>query len=431
MKRTDKKRPKGTRVDESGREHAPLPPSASERWIACPPSMAYVEALIAAKAIQRRASGPSAQRGTRIHTLGESIIRCLLKGERVPKLVGAKDELAEAKAYAEFCFKEFRDARFVDPKATCGVEDRAVVERKYCWGSRDFWVLSQRLLSIYDLKTGREPVSPRENTQLLIYALDKFEELDVDGLVDEVELIIWQPNSDAGGNPDQRWSLTAKQMRRWVERLRSASKKAGRYYGMSHPAMVPDLSAGDHCSWCDALGVCPKARAKAQAFSKEGFEPVTPDSKQIAQTSNIVDPRLLTPEQVGGVLKKAPFFVDWLEGVRIRALELMAKGEDVPGFKAVAKNTRFAWNRELDAKAIARKLGLKPEQVVETKLLSPSKVRDLVRDPKKKPLISTAMTWRPFAVGIAVEGDRRPAIPSTKLSFVPISKEEKEHGEVE
>ena len=425
MKRTTKA-PRARR-DEAGREHAPLPPSASERWLACPPSMAYVEALIDARLIQRRVSGPSAQRGTRIHSWGEQFITWMLKGKKTGSVAGDRDELAEARAYADFCTREFAIARFVDPKATCGVEDRAEID-ELCWGSRDFWILSARLLQIFDLKTGREPVSAGKNTQLIIYALDKFEALDLADAVDEVELVIWQPNSDDGGRPDRRATYAAREMRAWSKRIRAGVLQAGSYFGRPHASMAPDLRAGDHCSWCDALGVCPAAREKAQAFSKEGFEPVTPESKEIVQTSNIVDPRLLSAEQVGGVLKKAPFFVDWLEGVRTRALELMAKGEEVPGFKAVAKNTRFAWERALDAKAIAKALGLKPEQVQETRLLSPSKVRELVRDPKRKPLIQK-MTWRPYAVGLAPEGDKRPAIPSTKLNFTPISREESEHGE--
>lgn len=419
---------KGVRVDEAGREHAPLPPSASDRWIACPPSMAYVEALIEAKAIQRRVSGPSAQRGTRIHGWGEQFITWLLKGKRVDAVAGDREELAEARAYAEFCVRRFNAAKFLDRYAVCGVEDRAKVD-EMCWGSRDFWVYGSRVLEVFDLKTGREPVSPRENTQLLLYALDKFEELDAQGIVGEVECTIYQPNSDDGGRPDKSHAYMAESMRSWSVTLRAASKLAGSYYGKTMKQMTPDLRAGDHCTYCDALGVCPSARERAQAFSKEGFEPVTPESREIVQTSNVVDPRLLDAGQVAGVLRKAPFFVDWLEGVRIRALELLAKGDEVPGFKAVAKNTRFAWNRELDAKAIAKRLGLRVEQVQEVRTLSPSKVRDLVKDPKKKASIA-GMTWRPYAIGIAPDGDRRPAIPSTKMNFTPIHHESEDgHGD--
>jgi hypothetical protein len=130
----------------------------------------------------------------------------------------------------------------------------------------------------------------------------------------------------------------------------------------------------------------------------------------------------MTPGEVALVLERAPMFTAWLDAVKIHALELMQKGVAVPGYKAVPKNTRYAWNRELTPETIAKRLGLKRRQVVEERLLSPSKVEKLAKGKAKDHI--AAMKWRPFDVTVAKESDRRMALESTKISFNVIAKSE-------
>jgi hypothetical protein len=134
----------------------------------------------------------------------------------------------------------------------------------------------------------------------------------------------------------------------------------------------------------------------------------------------------MTPEQVATVLARGPVFFAWFDAVKVHALELMQKGVDVPGYKAVAKQTRFAWNQGLDAKKLAKATGLTPDDVQETKMLSPSKVRAKAKGKFKDKV--NGLTWRPFAVAIARVGDKRTAIPSTKISFTVVHREE-ENGD--
>ncbi len=262
-------------VDESGDEHAPLPPSASSRWIACAPSMAYVRMLVEAKIIKKRVSGEAAKRGTRIHKLGEQFIKWTMLGKKTtgikPKDDKHAEEIEEARDYAEFCVEQIAQAHVLTDKVLYGVEDRAIVDPIYCWGSRDFWIYAADRLSITDLKSGREPVVIEGNTQLLIYALDKYNEL----VPAEVELIIWQPNSDEGGNPAKSFVYTANEMSAHARKINGWVAKARGWFGRkSYKDLEDALVAGEHCGWCDALGVCPKARKYASSISKGAFDVV-------------------------------------------------------------------------------------------------------------------------------------------------------------
>lgn len=262
-------------IDESGHEHAPLPPSASSRWIACAPSMAYVRMLIEAGHIKRRVSGEAAKRGTRVHAWGEQFIKWMVKGKSTTGVKhNGKDmlrEQEEAREYAEFC-KDLIDQAHIITNAEdirYGVEDRAIVDDEFCYGSRDFWIYFAGWLIVLDLKSGREPVVVKGNTQLLIYAVDKFTELSPE----YVELLIWQPNSDEGGDPAKSFVYTASEMSEHSQKINGYVEKARVWFGRrSYKDLEDALVAGPHCGWCDALGVCPKARKYNREISKGAFD---------------------------------------------------------------------------------------------------------------------------------------------------------------
>jgi len=113
----------------------------------------------------------------------------------------------------------------------------------------------------------------------------------------------------------------------------------------------------------------------------------------------------------------------WLEAVEVRALELVQKGYRVPGFKVVQKVTRRVWEPKHTPASIAKGLGLTVDQITETKLLSPSKVEELLPKERRKKL--SQYVFKPIgAPTIVPESDRREALPSAKISFKPVSNEE-------
>lgn len=398
--------------------HALLPPSASGRWMACAPSMAYVRALIEAKIIRKRKSGPAAEKGTRIHTWGEQFIKWIRAGKKTDGVKGDKDELEQAKAYAQYCVEMLEELDELYGVVAFGIEDRAVVDAKYCWGHRDFWVLTKRKLHVLDLKTGFEEVNP-DSSQLMIYAKDLVDK----HLPSEVVLHIFQPNANEG-DPVRSHPMSLREFNKKFDAIETAMDKSVTYFGKPYRAMEADLVAGDHCSWCDALGVCPVARKHAQAVSKESFAPAKKGTALEVAKARAPDPGILTPAQIGEILERLPMFERWVDQVRVRALELIKMNKPVPGFKAVAKQTRYAWEKTASPTKVAKALRLRTDQVVETKMLSPSKVKALL--PAKQKEKVNKFTWRPFEVTIARDSDRRPAINSSKLSFEPVSLVEEE-----
>lgn len=262
--------------DEAGRPHSPLPPSAYQQWMYCAPSMAYIADLIAQKIIKRRVSGEAAQRGTRIHSWGDQFIKWGVLGKKTTGVKGDEGELGEARDYADFCLGLLRRARLYERQPAYGVEDTGVVDGKFCWGSRDFWIFAGSCLTVVDLKSGREPVDPATTMQLPIYAMDLIDQL----TPDEVEIIVYQPNSDAGGPPDKRHVYTIDEFDKLAGRIRTAVDRARQWFGKPYRDMEGHLRYDPaRCGYCDALGVCPAARKHNLALSKGNFAPETGKEK--------------------------------------------------------------------------------------------------------------------------------------------------------
>lgn len=401
------------------REHAPLPPSASKRWYACPGSMGYIKKLIALKVIKKRESGPAAQRGTRIHEIAEAMLRYELLGRRhKPPLKKGhdKDEWAEAEAYVAYCLKRWYEALDLDAKATFGIETKSTFTEEN-WGSVDFWIFAAKRLTTIDLKSGREGVLAEGNTQLINYLAGIARTIPWPR---EFEAVIWQPNADDGLPAERSHVYTIPQFGRRLKEHEVAVEKATEYLD-ADANHEKALVAGDHCGWCDAYGVCPRAKEYNMSISQKNFTPVP------VERFTPPPPATLEADQVGEILKRAPAFVNWLEAVQVRALELMNKGHRVPGHKVVQKITRRAWQSGLSDAAIARKLGLAVADVTKTVRLSPAEVEKKL-DKKRKDRIE-ALVFKPQGEPVVVpETDRRAPLLATKINFTPVKAGDEDDG---
>jgi hypothetical protein len=407
------------------RAHAPLPPSASKRWLTCAPSQGYIRRLIELKKIKKRVSGPAAQRGTRIHEIAEPWLKASIVEKRfklstkhkVPKNA-AKDEVAEAKAYVEFCLRKWEAAIDLDPGAQCGIENKSLVTAD-CWGSCDFWIFAAKRFTSIDLKSGREEVVPSGNTQLLIYALGIIRARKL--IAREVELCIWQPNADHD-MPEKGHVYKQSEFVAFAKTVEAGIEDAAWYINTEVEDLATyeaKLVAGDHCDWCDALGVCPAARARNLSISSKNFTPVAIDKAEPPP------PATLEPEQISEIMRRAPMFVAWLEAVQVRALELMHKGQKVPGFKVVQKLTRRAWDQKYTDAQIAKGLGLNIKEVTKTIRLSPAQVEENLDKAGKEKL--KRFVFKPEGEATVVaDSDRRVPLLATKINFTPVSKEERD-----
>lgn len=404
------------------RGHAPLPPSASKRWLTCHPSQGYIRRLIRDGVITKRASGPAAQRGTRIHEIAEPWLRARLAGKKTyrPPAKCAKDEVAEAGAYVGYCLKKWEDAAALDPKAQCGIEHKSTVTDE-CWGSCDFWIFAAGIFISIDLKSGREAVDPDGNTQLLIYALGIIK---ANGFVArKVELCIWQPNDDRE-MPEKVAVYTKHAFTKAVIDITIGIKGATSYLDekiASMQAYHARLVPGDHCGYCDALGVCPAAKSRSLSISSANFQPVPVERFSPPAAEK------LEPDQIAEILTRAPAFYAWLNSIETRALELMHKGHRIPGYKVVQKVTRRAWESKYTDGQLARALRIPVSKLTKTVRLSPSQVEETLDKAGKAKLAK--LLFKPIGDPTVVrESDRRQALPSTKISFTPVSNVEDDDG---
>ena len=409
------------KVGHEGRAHASLPPSASSRWLVCLPSQGYIRRLIADKVIKKRESGPAAQRGTRIHEIAEPWLRASIAEKKFKvstkfKPKGAKDEIAEARAYVEYCIRKWEAACDLDPEAQCGVEHRSIVTDE-CWGSCDFWIHAAKRFTSIDLKSGREAVDVVGNTQLIIYAMGVIQQNGF--LVRDVELCIWQPNADSE-KPERCVVMTQAEFNDKATEIRKGIDQAAFYLDPNiddYEAYYARLVAGDHCRYCDALGVCPAAKDRQMSISSKNFEPVPVDRFMPPP------PTTLEADQVAEIMKRLPAFEAWVDAVKTRALELMHKGHRVPGFKVVAKQTRRAWAHKYTDAQIARGLGLSIKEITKTIRLSPAQVERLLDKTGKEKL--ERFVFKPEGDPTVVpESDRRVPLLATKINFQPVSREE-------
>lgn len=138
--------------------HALLSPSASKRWLSCPPS-----ARLNAKLLDRfgERSSSFAEEGTKAHSLAELKLRKEL-GElndfRYKALRTAMGEIPAEREritdrYVDEVLERFYAARQRTPDAQLYVEQRVDMSRwaKDCWGTSDAIIVSDEILFVIDL----------------------------------------------------------------------------------------------------------------------------------------------------------------------------------------------------------------------------------------------------------------------------------------
>ena len=148
-------------------KHSLLSPSASHRWLNCPPSARLTEDY-------PDAGSDYAAEGTLAHSVAECKLRYRL-GLSAPPPVCDNTEMDEyTDDYVNFVLEQMAELR--DPKVY--VEQRVDCSRYVpeCKGTCDALIISDGVLHIIDLKYGRGvPVDAVGNDQLRIYALGALE----------------------------------------------------------------------------------------------------------------------------------------------------------------------------------------------------------------------------------------------------------------
>lgn len=385
--------------------HARLPPSASERWIACPGSIALSDGL-------PNESSVYAWEGTCAHTLGEQCLRNGFNADRFlgwyaddqgirPKSPPGKagveitEEMAEAvQLYLDTCRAE------VKPGDEWAVEERVYLNDEI-YGTADFYRYraETKHLLVADYKHGRGvSVEVQDNTQALIYAVGALNKLNNRGVA-AIEVVIVQPRN--GGV--KRATYTPVELLEWWAGIEQAAQRT----------KLPDapLVPGDHCRFCPAAGICTALRQRSFEIAQMDFS----DTGEIVTTN----PESYSPDELGKLLGQIDLVEVWLNRVREFAHHEATRGRCPPGWKLVQSRPVRKWKSEDEAKPALIEYGLDEKDLYDSKFKSPAGIEKVIGKKNAGDIAHLVEKVSSKTVLAPLDDPREPYWPSAETEFGP------------
>jgi len=232
--------------------HAFLSPSASHRWLMCPPS-AKLNATIPDQ------SSPYAKQGTDAHELCAYLVEKAL-GRDVKDPTENLDYYDEemqgcAEGYAEFVMQELEIARQTCPDTEVLIEQKVDFSK---WveggkGTADCILLSDGTAEIIDYKNGLGVMVSSEseefggNPQLMCYSLGVIDMFDGIYNIDTIRMAIYQPRRDNLSV----YEMSKADLLKWADEvLAPTAALAMKGEG--------EFKAGSHCQFCKCKATCRK-----------------------------------------------------------------------------------------------------------------------------------------------------------------------------
>ena len=326
------------------------------------------------KAAHARESGAAATEGNRLHELAADFLnpgeaKCAVKDWKIiaPYVFDVRQALAAAKQRGPAVLN-------VEVKATWKLD--ALLE-----GTPDAALFDYTLkhLTIWDLKTGWGLVEVDGNWQLMTYAMMLLSHLaDADEWT--VELRIVQPRPWHPRGTVRAWTPSKAQRAWWFKQI---ADKFGEC--MTGPKK---LKTGSHCRYCDAITVCPSARAL---------------SMHVVDWSTR-EPHDLPVEHLAGELAQlrqaAAMLKNRIAGVEATITANLQKGVAVPYATVERGGARTVWVDE--AKARSALQFLTGVDHATPKLPTP---RQLIDAGVSKSLVATLTKTNPGKAVVAIDLD--------------------------
>lgn len=385
------------------RAHAKLSASGSEKWMTCTPSAKLEEQF-------PDEGSEFAREGTFAHEVFE--LAMLMAIKKIPE--------AEARAkYEELKKNEFWNQELEDHVRAASDVARARIDEAYkrCadpvilveqrldfsrwvpegFGTGDLVIITDDLVEVMDLKFGKGiPVSAIENSQMRLYGLGAYEALAHLYDIKRVRMTVLQPRLDNFGSEE----LPIEELLTWAdEQVVPKAKLAWDGEG----EFVP----GDHCTscFCKARYTCAARAKESMAIAKASFA--------------LVEPELLTTEQIVSVLDKADLAIKWLKDVQEFAQDQAERGVTIPGYKLVEGRSNRKYT---NADAVAIKLqeaGIPVDIIFERSLLGITAMEKAIGKKKFEELLGGLVEKPQGKPTLVPESDKRaPFKPNHGFSAV-------------
>lgn len=393
---------------EQEKKHAKYSASGSHRWLKCPASVALSE---------KAPPSPSsiyAEEGTTAHACLEMVLREFYDDESSYVLIeGLEQDHREmglfpsemldhvfygARAINEYCLNhdapEIKiehkvDLSFVYPD-TFGTVDCALIEE---FGT----------LTIIDFKYGAGvPVEPKDNSQLLFYALGLAHEYNYN--FTEIRIVIIQPRAEHEDGYVREWTCSIEELLEWRDRFEKG-------VALCEDPLAP-FNSGDHCRWCPAKSMCPEISSGAMKQALIDFDEPTGE-----MSLPMVNERTPT-DYLSVALTASDKLAIWIKGVKQAAFDTLRRGEKIPGYKLVDKKSirRWAYDMEVLTDALVNEFG--EEVFEEPKLKSPAQIEKTFGKKSTKAFIEMYSSNVSSGVTLVSENDMRAeARSSAEIDF--------------
>ena len=383
--------------------HALLSPSSAHRWLNCPLAP-RLEATLPEKPSEY------AREGTVAHSVCEITAKKKFKKVKaaeynrvIKKLktdaVWDDEMLHTAETYVEHLTElamVFANEPYIAFEVKVDISDYV----PEAFGRCDCVMFGGDTLIITDYKHGKGvPVSPDENPQLMLYALGalKLYKPLFGVALKKVAVYIDQPRIGAYDG----WTCTVDELLAWGESVKPKAQMAFMGFGEYH--------AGDWCRFCRANGIC-KAQAEQQIGAFDDFS---------AAVGNPT--ALLSPSEMGEVLKRGETLVSWYETVREKALESLLNGEKIPGYKVVEGRSTRCWTDQDKALDKLQESGVDRAVIYDSVPKTLAQLEKLLGTARFKELVGEFVTKPQGKPTLALETDSRKEFNSAAADFAGVA----------
>ena len=367
--------------------HALLSPSAAHRWIHCTPSVRLEEGV-------KDEGSDFAAEGTLAHAIASrKILETLGRPhdeqdreiEELRERYYSEEMEGYTDTYRSIVLEKFNEAKTRSKDARLLVEVRLDFGAFLpdAFGTADAVIIADDLMEVIDFKYGKGvKVDADHNPQMMIYALGALDEFLLDYDIKRVRMTIVQPRID---NLSECGMMVGELTAWRTVTLKPAAEKAF--------AGVGDQVPGEWCQFCKVRATCSALAEKARQICNEDFR----------------EARLISDEDIPGLLPLVPVLKGWLEDFASHALQRALDGATIKGYKLVeGKSNRQITDQDALLGALLVKGYQRDDLLKKPELKAIGELEKLVG---KKAFAEIGKPWLVKPQGkptLAEESDKRP-----------------------